>query len=145
MAFSVRKQQGKRQMNNITFYHDILNLREEAGAAWSLRGCSLQQSLEQKTANIPELLSPYTIVADETFLLKEYILQPYPESLTQEQRIFNYRVLMPTPNFPVSRKALVNMVQHLPRLHYHAAQAPLCRLRGTETSSAITCAQMLVL
>ena len=55
------------------------------------RGCSLQQSLEQKTANIPELLSPYTIVADETFPLKEYILQPYPESLTQEQRIFNYR------------------------------------------------------
>ena len=65
-----------------------------------LRGCSLQQALEQKTANIPdpaplsgtELLSPYTIVADEAFPLKEYILKPYSSrGLTQEQRIFNYR------------------------------------------------------
>ncbi|XP_056464817.1 uncharacterized protein LOC130404196 [Gadus chalcogrammus] len=65
------------------------------------RGCSLQQSLEQKTANIPdpaplsgpELLSPYTIVADEAFPLKEYILKPYSSrGLTQEQRIFNYRL-----------------------------------------------------
>ena len=64
------------------------------------RGCLLQQSLEQKSANIPdpaplsgtELLSPYTIVADEAFPLKEYIMKPYSSrGLTMEQRIFNYR------------------------------------------------------
>ena len=54
-------------------------------------------------------------------------------------------VVMATPSFPASGMALVNMVQPFPRLHYHAAQTPLCRLRGTETSSAITCAQTLVL
>ena len=54
-------------------------------------------------------------------------------------------VVMATPSFPASGMALVNMVQPLPRLHCHAAQTPLCRLRGTETSSAITCAQTLVL
>ena len=53
-------------------------------------------------------------------------------------------VVMPTPSLPASRLAL-GMVQPMPRLHYHAAQTPLCRLRGTETSSAITCAQTLVL
>ncbi len=59
--------------------------------AKSQMGCTLQKSLEKRTANIPgpkplpgtEQLAPYVVVADVAFLVREY--------LTQEQHVFNYR------------------------------------------------------
>lgn len=65
------------------------------------RGCSLQESLEKKTADIPvpaalpgdERPVPYAIIGDEAFPLKEYLMKPYPHRhQSLEQRIFNYRL-----------------------------------------------------
>ena len=65
------------------------------------RGCTLQQSLEQQTANIPppsplpgsDIFLPYYVVADEAFPLKRYIMKPYSRrGLSEEQRIFNFRL-----------------------------------------------------
>ncbi|KAJ8349682.1 hypothetical protein SKAU_G00248120 [Synaphobranchus kaupii] len=65
------------------------------------RGCSLQESLEKKTVNIPrpaplprsDRMTPFCIVADEAFPLKPYLQKPYARrGLTTEQRIFNYRL-----------------------------------------------------
>ncbi len=64
-------------------------------------GCSLQGALEKRTSNIPapaplpesDQLAPYCIVADEAFLLKDYLMKPYPNRrLSVEQHIFNYRL-----------------------------------------------------
>ncbi|KAK1900112.1 Protein ALP1-like [Dissostichus eleginoides] len=64
-------------------------------------GCSLQDALENRTSNIPAPAPPaasdqavcYSIVADEAFPLKEYLMTPYPnQRLAVEQRIFNYRL-----------------------------------------------------
>ena len=65
------------------------------------RGCTLQQALEQQTANIPppsplpgsEELVPHYVVADEAFPLKPYIMKPYSRrGLSEDQRVFNYRL-----------------------------------------------------
>ena len=62
---------------------------------------SLQDSLSNKTANIPtptflpgtDQLMSFHIVADEAFPLREDIMKPYHNrNLTEEQRIFNYRL-----------------------------------------------------
>ncbi|XP_033953775.1 uncharacterized protein [Pseudochaenichthys georgianus] len=64
-------------------------------------GCSLQDALENRTSSIPAPAPPpasdqavcYSIVADEAFPLKEYLMTPYPtQRLFVEQRIFNYRL-----------------------------------------------------
>uniref|UniRef100_A0A9J8D3C2 DDE Tnp4 domain-containing protein n=1 Tax=Cyprinus carpio carpio TaxID=630221 RepID=A0A9J8D3C2_CYPCA len=64
-------------------------------------GCSLQNALENRTVNIPasaplpgsNQLTPYCIVADEAFPLKEYLMKPYPNRrLSVQQHIFNYRL-----------------------------------------------------
>lgn len=64
-------------------------------------GWSLQDALERRTANIPppsplpgsDKLSPYCIVADKAFPLKNYLMKPYlNRKLTVEQRILNYRL-----------------------------------------------------
>lgn len=65
------------------------------------RNCNLYRMLDEKRLNIsePTLLpgtqsvSPYVLVADDAFPLKEYILKPYSQTgLTRERRIFNYRL-----------------------------------------------------
>uniref|UniRef100_A0A671UPW4 DDE Tnp4 domain-containing protein n=1 Tax=Sparus aurata TaxID=8175 RepID=A0A671UPW4_SPAAU len=64
-------------------------------------GCTLADALENRTTNIPDpaplpgsdQLSPYCIVADEAFPLKEYLMKPYPHrGLPPAQRVFNYRL-----------------------------------------------------
>ena len=65
------------------------------------RECSLSKALEEKSLNIPAPSPlpgrndpiPYMMVADEAFLLKEYITKPYSQRyLTRENIIFNYRL-----------------------------------------------------
>lgn len=65
------------------------------------RNCNLYQYLDEDRLHIPkpstlpgtETEFPYVIVADDAFPLKEYILKPYSQvGLTQEKRIFNYRL-----------------------------------------------------
>ena len=65
------------------------------------RNCNMYQMLEQKKLNVPEptplpgstIMCPYTLVADDAFPLKMYILKPYGQvGLTREKRIFNYRL-----------------------------------------------------
>lgn len=59
------------------------------------------QKFHQEQLNIPLPLPlhingpslPYMIVADEAFQLNKFILRPYPgRNISQEQRIFNYRL-----------------------------------------------------
>ena len=65
------------------------------------QGCTLQKSLENRINSMPspkklpgrDQLTPYAIVADEAFPLRDYILKPYANrGLTPEQRVFNYRL-----------------------------------------------------
>ncbi|XP_039641322.1 protein ALP1-like [Perca fluviatilis] len=65
------------------------------------RGCTLADALVNRTTNIPapaplpgsDQLAPYCIVADKAFPLKDYLLKPYANcGLTEDQRIFNYRL-----------------------------------------------------
>ena len=58
-------------------------------------------ALEDNTLHIPpdkplpgrDVNTPYVIVGDEAFPLKHHVMKPYPEKgLTEEQRIFNYRL-----------------------------------------------------
>ncbi|KAJ8981185.1 hypothetical protein NQ317_014829 [Molorchus minor] len=40
-----------------------------------------------------DVYAPYVLVGDEAYPLKRYLLKPYPrQNLTDEQRIFNYRL-----------------------------------------------------
>ena len=61
-------------------------------------GCTLADALENRTTNIPDpaplpgsgQLSPYCIVADEAFPLKDYLMKPFPDCrLPPAQRVFN--------------------------------------------------------
>ncbi|XP_055072963.2 uncharacterized protein [Misgurnus anguillicaudatus] len=65
------------------------------------RGTTLQESLEQRTANIPQstplpgtdIPMPFFVVADEAFPLKPYLMKPFARrGLSREQRVFNYRL-----------------------------------------------------
>ena len=65
------------------------------------KGCSLEHSLENNTANFPPPTSfpgddrpaSHFIAADEAFGLKEYLIKPYPHrNLESAQIIFNYRL-----------------------------------------------------
>ena len=64
-------------------------------------GCSLNDALREKTANIPDPKPlpgddrpiPHFIVADEAFPLREDIMKPYPtRGQSKEQRIYGYRL-----------------------------------------------------
>ena len=59
------------------------------------------EALERNKLNIlfPETLDgcnydplPYFLVGDEIFPLKSWMMRPYPGKLTEEQRVFNYRL-----------------------------------------------------
>uniref|UniRef100_A0A672QIC8 DDE Tnp4 domain-containing protein n=1 Tax=Sinocyclocheilus grahami TaxID=75366 RepID=A0A672QIC8_SINGR len=66
------------------------------------RGSTLQESLEQRTANIPQptplpgtdMSMPFLVAADEAFPLKSYLMKPFARrgGLSREQRVFNYRL-----------------------------------------------------
>ena len=81
-------------------YIDIgCNRRKSDGGVF--RNCDLYKELEENRLNIPQstfipgmdLAFPYVIVADDAFLLKQYILKPYSQTgLTRKRRIFNYRL-----------------------------------------------------
>jgi len=63
--------------------------------------CTLSVALARNTLNISlarplavnEPAVPYVIVADDAFVLKHYIMKPYPlRNLTGPQRTYNYRL-----------------------------------------------------
>lgn len=68
------------------------------------RGSTLQESLEQITANIPQptplpgtdTTMPSFVVADEAFPLKSNLMKPFDRrGFSREQRVFNYRLSAP--------------------------------------------------
>ncbi|KAJ8910106.1 hypothetical protein NQ315_013245 [Exocentrus adspersus] len=77
--------------------------------------------LEKNDFNIPEMKvltwnnieMPYFLVADEAFLLKQYIMRPYGgKNLTKIQRIYNYRLsrarqILTTKMVPGEKKDLL--------------------------------------
>ena len=61
----------------------------------------LNEALQENVINIPDkaklpgtdILSPFCLVADEAFPLRNYIMKPYPQrNLIYQQRIYNYRI-----------------------------------------------------
>lgn len=84
---------------NFTYINVGMNGRlSDGGVFWE---SDLSRALERNTLNIPEdrplpgrtKAVPHVIVADAAFSLSTHILKPYPfRKLTQEQRIFNYRL-----------------------------------------------------
>ena len=65
------------------------------------RNSTLSSALKENKLNIPrprivgdrENLLPYVVVADDTLPLQQHIMKPYSSrNLTNEQRIFNYRL-----------------------------------------------------
>lgn len=65
------------------------------------RNSTLSTALSENRLNIPpsrligngEFNLPYTIVADDAFPLRSYIMKPYPSrNLSRDKRIFNYRL-----------------------------------------------------
>ena len=88
------------------------------------RNCSLHQALEENRLNIPQATillgtqcySPYMLVADDAFPLKEYILKPYSQvGLTTEKRIFTYRLSRLSSSS--CGKCLWYLVQSFPSIH----------------------------
>ena len=81
-------------------YIDVgCNRRISDGGAF--RNCHLSKALAQSSLNIPSVGElpnngrklPYVIVGDDAFPLKTYLMKPYPhQHLSQEKRIFNYRL-----------------------------------------------------
>ena len=81
-------------------YVDVGNYGRNAdGGVFS--NSSLAEALAANYVNIPSADNsidgiknlPYTLVADDAFPLKQYIMKPYAlRGLTAEQRIFNYRL-----------------------------------------------------
>ncbi|KAJ8977827.1 hypothetical protein NQ317_011911 [Molorchus minor] len=62
---------------------------------------NIYKRLQTSTFNMPkdevlpqtDVYAPYVLVGDEAYPLKRYLLKPYPrQNLTDEQRIFNYRL-----------------------------------------------------
>ncbi|KAK4325877.1 hypothetical protein Pmani_003581 [Petrolisthes manimaculis] len=73
--------------------------RSSDGGVWDK--CTLKEGIETKLLNIPEPEEipftrkkiPYTIVGDDAFPLKTYLMKPFPgRDQTAEKRIFNYRL-----------------------------------------------------
>ena len=71
------------------------------GDSGVFRNSTLSKALENNSLNVPESRAlddmettvPFTIVADDVFPLKPYIMKPYGNrGLTTEERIFNYRL-----------------------------------------------------
>ena len=66
-----------------------------------LLNSNIGKSIEENYLNIPKPESlegcsydplPYFLVGDEIFSLKEWLMRPFPGQLTEEERIFNYRL-----------------------------------------------------
>lgn len=66
-----------------------------------LQNSGIVESFEENLLNIPEAETlegceydplPYFLVGDEIFPLKEWMMRPFPGKLTEEERIFNYRL-----------------------------------------------------
>ena len=73
--------------------------RQSDGGVWA--ETDMKVDLEDGTANLPDKRPfpnddepmPFTIVADDAFPLKSYLMKPYPhKKLNHDQRIFNYRL-----------------------------------------------------
>lgn len=73
--------------------------RASDASVWD--NCNLKKYLEEKKLEIPgdaslpssDIQSPYVIVGGDAFPLETYLMKPYPGiDLTDEQRIFNYRL-----------------------------------------------------
>ena len=73
--------------------------RASDAGVWSK--CSLAAKLQDNTLSLPppevlpgsRIQSPYVLVGDDAFPLKTYLMKPHPGlDLTEEKRIFNYRL-----------------------------------------------------
>ena len=65
------------------------------------RDCDLRTALEEGTLGLPppeplphdDHPMPYTIVGDDAFPMREWLMKPYPHRfMSKEERIFNYRL-----------------------------------------------------
>ncbi|XP_033098289.1 protein ALP1-like [Anneissia japonica] len=63
--------------------------------------CTLRDALEKGKLGLPEPAPlpnddqpvPYSIVADDAFPMRSWLMKPYPHrQMTRQQRIFNYRL-----------------------------------------------------
>ena len=66
-----------------------------------LLNSNMSKCIEENSLNIPESEAlngcwydplPYFLVGDEIFPLKEWLMRPFPGKLTEQERIFNYRL-----------------------------------------------------
>ena len=65
-----------------------------------LKRSHMGKCLEDNSLNVPEgskipgmdVELPYFLVEDEIFALKTWLMRPYPSTLDETQRIYNYRV-----------------------------------------------------
>lgn len=85
--------------NNYRFLYVDVGCNGRVSDRGVFRGSTLQESLEQRTANIPQptplpgtdMTMPFFVVADEAFPLKSYLMKPFARrGLSREQRVFNY-------------------------------------------------------
>lgn len=79
----------------------MLDAMEGFRTVWLFGGCSLQNALKERIADIPaavtlpstDHLAPYTITVDEAFPLRPYLMKPYPHwQLEEPKNVFNYRL-----------------------------------------------------
>lgn len=72
------------------FSYVSIGANGRAGDAGIWHECSLKVGLENGTLHLPD---GYTIVGDDIFPLKNYLMKPYSRrNLSKKERIFNYRL-----------------------------------------------------